>query len=89
MPQNNGAILNIAHIIKQVMTSATEAELTALYIMTREAVYMRIILGKLGHKQPPTPLQTENSMADGLVNGKIKTKQTKAMDIHFHWIRDR
>jgi hypothetical protein len=38
IPQNNGAILNIAHIIKHVMTSATEAELAALYIMAREAV---------------------------------------------------
>ena len=27
---NNGALLNIAHIIKHVMTSATEAELAAL-----------------------------------------------------------
>ena len=56
IPQNNGAVLNIAHIIKHVMTSATEAELTALYIMAREAVYIRIILEELGHKQPPTPL---------------------------------
>jgi len=30
---NNGAVLNIAHNIKHVMTSATEAELAALYIM--------------------------------------------------------
>jgi hypothetical protein len=29
-PQNNGAILNIAHIIKHVMPSATKAELAAL-----------------------------------------------------------
>eukprot|EP00956_Cyclotella_meneghiniana_P010702 scaffold14979_cov93-Cyclotella_meneghiniana.AAC.1 len=36
-PPNNGAILNIAHIIKNVMSSATEAELAALYIMAREA----------------------------------------------------
>eukprot|EP00804_Cyclotella_cryptica_P028237 CCRYP_014588-RA/>CCRYP_014588-RA protein AED:0.25 eAED:0.25 QI:0/0/0/1/1/1/2/0/264 len=28
---NNGAVLNIAHIIKHIMASATEAELTALY----------------------------------------------------------
>ena len=33
VPPNNGAILNIAHIIKHVMSSATEAELAALYIM--------------------------------------------------------
>ena len=56
------------------MTSATEAELAALYIMAREAVYMRIILEELGHKQPATPLQTDNSMADGVVNGKIQPK---------------
>ena len=35
IPQNNGAILNIAHIIKHVMSSATEAELAGLYIMAR------------------------------------------------------
>ena len=33
IPQNNGAVLNIAHIIKHVMTSSTEEELEALYIM--------------------------------------------------------
>jgi hypothetical protein len=50
LPANNGAILNIAHIIQNVMSSATEAELAALYIMAREAVYIRIILGEMGHK---------------------------------------
>ena len=35
VPKNNGAILNIAHIIKHVTTSATEAELAALYITAR------------------------------------------------------
>ena len=39
IPSNNGAILNIADIIKHVMTSATEAKLMALYIMAQEAVY--------------------------------------------------
>jgi hypothetical protein len=53
IPPNNGAILNIAHIIKHVMSSATEAELAALYIMAREVVYIRIILEEMGHKQPP------------------------------------
>ena len=44
VPQNNGAILNIAHIIKHVMTSETESELAALCIMARKAVYIIIIL---------------------------------------------
>ncbi len=89
IPPNIGVVLNIAHIIKHVMSSATEAELRALYIMAREAIYIRIILEEMGHKQPPTPLQTDNSMADGVVNGKIQPKRTKAMDMRFHWLRDR
>ena len=89
IPQNNGAILNIAHIIKHVMSSATEAELAALYIMAKEAVYLRIILEEMGHKQPPTPIQTDNAMANAVVNGIIQPKATKAMDMRFHWLRDR
>ena len=50
VPPNNGAVLNIAHIIKNVMSSATEAELAGLYIMARNAFYIRIILKELGHK---------------------------------------
>ena len=52
--------------------------------MAREAVYIRIILEELGHKQPPTPLQTDNAMADAVVNGKIQPKRTKAMDMRLH-----
>jgi hypothetical protein len=87
-PPNNGAVLNIAHIIKNVMSSATEAELAGLYIMVREVVYIRIILEELGHTQPPTPLQTDNAMVDAVINGKIQPKRTKAMDMRFHWLRD-
>jgi hypothetical protein len=64
------------------------AELAGLYIMAREPVYIRIILEELGHKQPPTPLQTDNAMADAVINGKIQPKQTKAMDMRFHWLQD-
>ena len=89
IPQNNRAFLNIANIIKHVMASATESEFSALYIMSREAVYIIIILEEMVHKQPPTPLQTKNSMAEALVNGKIQPKRTKAMDMRFHWLKDR
>ena len=74
----------MAHIIKNVMSSATEAELAALYIMFREVDYIRIIFEEIGHKQPPTPLQTYNSMAEAVVNEKIQPKQSMAMDMRFH-----
>jgi hypothetical protein len=74
VPPNNGAVLNIAHIIKNIMSSATETELAGLYIMAPEAVYIRIILEELGQEQPSTPLQTDNAMADGVINGKVQPK---------------
>ncbi len=70
------------------MSSATEAELAGLYIMARKALYIRFILKELGHAQPPTPLQTDNAMADGAINGKVQSKQTKAKGMRFHWLRD-
>ena len=40
-PPNNGAVLTIAQIIKNVMSSAAEAELGALFINCREAIPAR------------------------------------------------
>ena len=57
--------------------------------MAREAVYIRIILKEMGYKQPPMPLQTNNSMAEAVTNGKVQPKHTKAMDMGFHWLKDR
>ena len=88
-PQNNGAILNVAQIIKHVMSSATEAELAALYIVAKQCVYIRLILEETGHAQPETPIQTDNLTTEGVINSKIQPKRMKAMDMRFHWLRDR
>ena len=88
-PHNNGAVLNIAQLIKAVMSSAAEAELGALYINAREAVPMRQLLTEMGHIQPRTPIQTDNSTACGVVNSNIQPRRTKAMDMRFHWLRCR
>ena len=78
-----------ATIIKAVMSSAAEAELGALFLNAKEGVYLRQILTEMGHPQPRTPLQTDNTTAEGVINNKIQPKRTKAMDMRFHWLRDR
>ena len=88
-PSNNGAVLNIAQIIKNVMSSAAEAELGTLYIMAREAIHIRNILAELGHVQPRTPIQTDNTTAEAIINNMVQPKRTKAMDMRFRWLRDR
>jgi hypothetical protein len=88
-PPNNGAIMTTATIIKAVMSSAAEAELGALFLNAKEGVYLRQILTEMGHLQPRTPLQTDNTTAEGVINNKIQPKRTKAMDMRYHWLRDR
>ena len=70
------------------MSSATEAGLAAIYIMAPKAIYICIILEEMGHKQPCTPVQTNNAIAEAVTNGKVQPKQTKAMDMRFHWLQD-
>jgi hypothetical protein len=75
--------------VKSVMSSAAEAELGALFINAKLAIPMRHTLEEMGHPQGKTPIQTDNSMAHGVVNGKIQPKQTKAMDMRYYWLKDR
>ncbi len=84
-PPNNGAIPNIAKVIDAVVSSSAEAELGALFINAREAVYLRHILVKMGHPQPKPPIQTDNSTAEGFINSKIQPK-THQVNGHVIWV---
>jgi hypothetical protein len=68
------------------MSSAAEAELGALYLNAKEAAFLGQILTKMGHPQLQTPIQTNNLTAEGVINHKIQTKRTKAIDMQFHWL---
>jgi hypothetical protein len=87
-PLNNGTILTITQIIKVVMSSAAEAEVGALYINCREAISTRHTLKFMGHPQPPTPMQTDNTTALSVVNKNV-IKKLKAMNMKYHWLCDR
>ena len=39
------------------------------------------------HKQPAIPIQTDNSTAHGIMNGIMKQKRLKSIDMKFHWIK--
>ncbi len=84
---NNGAVLTISQIIKAVMSSAAKAKIGVLYINCWEAVPACHTLEFLGHPQSPTPIQTDNTMALGIVNNNVM-KKLKAMDMKYHWLWD-
>jgi hypothetical protein len=71
------------------MSSAAEAEIGAVFINAKEGAVLRTTLEELGHPQPPTPMETNNTTATGYSNGTIKQKRSKATDMRFYWIKDR
>ena len=75
-------------IFKAAISSAAETELGALYLNAKEAVYLRQIQSEMGHPQPKTPIQMDNTTAEGVINNKIQPKRTKATDMRFHWLRN-
>ena len=68
----NAPFLILAKILKHVVSSAAESELAGMFHNAKAATPSRITLEELGHLQPPTPLQTDNTTALGIVNKTTK-----------------
>ena len=71
------------------MSSAAEAEVGGLFENAREACVLRLALEELGHPQPATPLETDNTTAHGIIKGTVKQQRSRAMDMRFYWVQDR
>ena len=76
-------------ILKHVVASAAEEEVGGLFRSGKTAVPLRITLHELGFTQPPTPIKTDNSAAEGIVTATVRQKRSKAMDVRFYWMKDR
>ena len=82
--ENNGAIHTTCEIIKNFMSVASEAECGATFINCKAAVPLPITLEEMGHAQPPTPVQIDNSTTEGIMNSTMQQKWSKAMDMCFY-----
>ena len=56
------------------MGSAAEAEIGVWYINGQDCVPITTTLEEIGHPQPPTPIQVDNTTAASFANGTIKQK---------------
>ena len=89
MPSNNGPVHVQYSIMRNVMTSATEAALGRLFENFQKATSMRTALAEMDHQQPPTPVATYNKSANSIVNGTENQKISRAIDMTSYWVRDR
>ena len=89
IPRWNGPILNIAQMMKYVMSSAAEAEICALLLTAKEIVPMRHTLTKMGWNKPPSPIQRYNSTSVGMTDSTLVTRKSKSWDLRLNWLRCR
>jgi hypothetical protein len=82
--RHNGSILNVATVIKNMVSSAAESEVGGCFHNAQSGAPLRVALTELGHTQPPAPLRTDNSTTFGIVNERIKQKRSKVMDMRYH-----
>ena len=83
----NGPILTLSNIIKNVLSSESEAELAALLYNGKLTMPLWVTLVEMGHLQPKLTYTTDNSSAHGLITKLISCKVAKAMDVCFQWIK--
>ena len=88
-PPLNGPVHAVCSIMKNVMASAAEVDMGALFVNGREIMILRTILKEMGHPQPPTLIITDNSTASCMTNNTIRQRQSRSIDMIFYWVRDR
>ena len=86
---HNGALLVECKSLRHVVASSAEAETAGLFHNAQTAIPIRYMLSQLGHKQPPTPLKTDNATALNFINNNITQRRSKSWDMRFYWLRDR
>eukprot|EP00957_Ditylum_brightwellii_P108817 8300620-Ditylum_brightwellii.AAC.1 len=74
---------------RNIMALAAEAELGALFENAKEAVLLCSMLTELGHQQPATSIQVDNSTAHRIVNSNIRQRKSNAIDMQFYQVKDK
>jgi hypothetical protein len=85
----NGSISAVCCRIPTVCQAASESEYASLFLNGQQGYFERAILAALHYPQEPTILYTDNETAKGIANDSCKIRRSKAMDMRYHWIRDR
>ena len=68
-------------ILKVVVFSVAKAELGALFLNVKAGKIICLILEELGHPLPPTPMNCDNQMAIGIMNGTVKKHRLRYMEM--------
>ena len=85
----NPPILTECATIKNIVSSAAEAETAALFHNFTTAIAIQQALNGLGHPQQKNIIKTVNSTANSFVHSEMRVKRSKSWDMKYNWLRDR
>ena len=85
----NGPIHIECSTIKNVVSSAAEAECGGIFLNCTTAIGIRNTLNAMGHPQGKTEVITDNSTANSFVHSEMRVKRSKSWDMKYNWLRDR
>ena len=70
-PRGNGAVLNIAKKMKNVMSLAAEAKIGSLFLNSRQALPARTTLIEMGHQHLPTSIKRTTQLPWKIPDGLL------------------
>ena len=87
----NGPILTVCKRLRNVVSSAAEAETGGTFENSKIAIPICRVLKVLGHPQPEdgTPFKMDNLVNHGFIHSNIKLKKSKTWDMRYHWLREK
>jgi len=71
-----------------VAASAADTELGALFMNIKEGRIICLTLAEIGHPQPPTPINVDNTTAVGIKNDTIKKQRSKSFKMRYFYACD-
>ena len=89
--KQNGLIDVLCQTTKNVVPSASEAEMGDIYLGAQHCCPIRIACIELVHPQPAngTPFETDNGTAHGILASNMRSKIFKAFDMRYWWTKER
>ena len=83
------AVICFHKSVRTVVASAAEAEMHGIFHNAQTVLPIRFLLDQMGHIQPPTPLKTDNKIAEAFVKQEMRHKKSKSWDMRLWWLKDK
>ena len=90
-PPLNGSIQVICKTLQNIVSSASKAETSSIFVGGQQAVPIITALSELNHRKTAngTRISTDNSTAKGVLTTNLHQKLSKAFDMRYWWIKYR